>query len=140
LPWLRAHLEGDGASRAAFEALLASDARTTFLKECATTGVEVNPAETYPAPGLTLTARPNPFSPSTTIVLTLPEPARVRLIVYDASGRMVRALFEGPLPAGSVPIVWDGSDDRGRASVSGTYFARIEAMGAARTARLVLVR
>ena len=140
LPWLRAHLEGNGAARTAFDTLLASDARITYLKECATTGVAINPSETPPAPGLTLTARPNPFNPSTTIVFTLPESGRVRLIVHDANGRVVRTLLKGPLPAGPVTIMWDGADDRGRASASGAYFARLEAMGAARTARLVLVR
>jgi pimeloyl-ACP methyl ester carboxylesterase len=140
LSWLRAHLEGDGASWIAFETLLASDARTTYLEECALTGVAAGPSEAPPAQALSLTARPNPFNPSTTILLTLPAPVRGRVLVHDASGRLVRTLFEGPLPSGTVLIVWDGSDDADKISPSGVYFARIEAGGAARTAKLVLVR
>ena len=39
--------------------------------------------------------RPNPFNPATTLTYDLPEPTRVGLRIYDASGRVVRTLLDG---------------------------------------------
>ena len=43
---------------------------------------------------------PNPFNPSTEIRFALPEATDVRLIVYDALGREVARLANGPMGAG----------------------------------------
>ncbi|MDD5582971.1 MAG: lamin tail domain-containing protein [Candidatus Marinimicrobia bacterium] len=43
---------------------------------------------------------PNPFNPTTTIPLALPEAGRVKLVLYDISGRMVREIYNGDLDAG----------------------------------------
>lgn len=52
------------------------------------------------------TPRPNPTRRSATITLTLPEPAGVRLEVYDTLGRLVAVVAEGWQEAGasSYPI------------------------------------
>ncbi len=88
-----------------------------------------------------LAGHPNPFNPRTTLAFTLPRDGRVRLTIHDLAGRRVRVLANGPLTAGRHEIVWDGTDDTGRAVPSGTYLARLEGEGiASATRKLALVR
>jgi hypothetical protein len=73
---------------------------------------------------------PNPFNPSTTIRFVLPEAGRVRLIVYDVTGRVVRTLANVQRNAGAHAVVWNGRDDVGRAAASGVYVYRLTWTGA----------
>jgi len=71
---------------------------------------------------------PNPFNPSTAIQYRVPSPGgRVRLSVYDLSGRLVRTLVDSYRSGGEHLAVWRGLDDDGRAVSSGVYFYRLEA-------------
>src|SRR5262249_33440710 len=57
---------------------------------------------------------PNPAGASTMLSYALPQPARVRLAVYDTEGRRVRELVNGDRPAGRQQSRWDLQDDSGR--------------------------
>jgi len=83
---------------------------------------------------------PNPFNPSTSLVVSIPEEGPARLVVYDINGRMVRALVDGPLAAGVHRFVWDGRDSGGRAAASGVYIARLDSRGQSLTRLMTLVR
>jgi hypothetical protein len=87
-----------------------------------------------------LGAVPNPFNPSTEIVFALPAEGPVRVRLYDVSGRLVRVLADGILPAGENRLRWDGNDDRGRALASGVYYLRVQSADAVKGAALSLVR
>lgn len=83
---------------------------------------------------------PNPFNPATVITFMLPEPARVRLAVYDGIGREVALLADGQYGDGRYGIPFDAS----RLS-SGIYYYQIRAVlgnGAEhrRTRNMVLVK
>ena len=67
---------------------------------------------------------PNPFTERTALHLALPDAAQVSVEIYDISGRRVRTLESGVLPAGEHRVVWDRRDDRGREAASGIYFCR----------------
>jgi hypothetical protein len=70
---------------------------------------------------------PNPFNPTTAIQFRVPAPgSRVRLAVYDLSGRHVRTLVDAYRSGGEHLAVWRGMDDRGRKVGSGVYFYRLE--------------
>jgi hypothetical protein len=69
-------------------------------------------------------AYPNPFNPSITIRLYLPEQRELDLGVYDLQGRRVRTLHTGGISSGWHSMVWDGKDDAGRGQASGIYFMR----------------
>jgi len=85
--------------------------------------------------------QPNPFRSKTTIRFDLPESGFTRLAVYDVRGRLVRTLVEGPRPAGSGAIVWDGYAATGALAPAGVYFVKLESRGSAlRTQKIVLVR
>ncbi|MBM3319185.1 MAG: hypothetical protein FJY73_00715 [Candidatus Eisenbacteria bacterium] len=84
--------------------------------------------------------RPNPFNPAATIPFSLPERARVTLRVYSLDGRLVRTLADGERSAGDHEARWDGTDDRSRPVVSGTYLVRLAAGERSDTRKLHLVR
>ncbi len=83
---------------------------------------------------------PNPFNPRTTIRYDLAREDHVSLEVFDARGRRVRALVRGMQAAGEHAAVWDGRDERGRASSSGIYFYRLRAGGKEATGCCVLLK
>lgn len=85
-------------------------------------------------------ARPNPFGRETALSFTLPRAMAARLMITDVSGRRVRELWRGDLPAGSHTMRWNTLDDRGRRAASGIYFAALRAEGRLIRTRLVLLR
>ncbi len=92
-----------------------------------------------------LPGRPNPFSRTTTIQFDVPRtagasPARVRLRVYDMSGRLVRTLRDGPMEAGRFSIEWRGDDDEGRPLAAGVYACVLDTLLGRVTCRAVLLR
>jgi hypothetical protein len=88
-----------------------------------------------------LPVAPNPMGASGEIRFDLPAEGPVDIAVYDMAGRRVRSFMRGEsLPAGPHTIAWDGRDDRGAMLGNGIYFVRIQAAGAVRTTKAVLMR
>jgi hypothetical protein len=59
--------------------------------------------------GIDLAAGPNPFGGRTELRFTLSASARVRLAVYDATGRRVAGLIDGARPAGTHAATFDAT-------------------------------
>ncbi len=70
---------------------------------------------------------PNPFNPSTTIAVELPVQSKVKVVVYDLLGRVLRELADETRDAGYVEYLWDGKNDHGTMVSSGIYFCRVSA-------------
>jgi hypothetical protein len=94
---------------------------------------------------------PNPCRPTTNINYVLPynfandgllslEPYQVKIALYDAMGRQVRELVYHKQLPGMYHIVWDGKNNSGRLTASGTYFCRLEAGKFSATTRLVMMK
>ena len=83
---------------------------------------------------------PNPARGSATVMLELAREEEVGASVVDATGRCVRTLWRGVLPAGSVPLTWDGRDDRGRHVAAGIYWVELAIGGRREHRRLVFMR
>lgn len=83
---------------------------------------------------------PNPAPGPATVRFSLPQAAEVSLAVFDLSGRRVRELLRGGLPAGRHTARWDGRDTAGHAVASGFYFVRLEGTGAVATGRILVLR
>jgi hypothetical protein len=66
--------------------------------------------------------RPNPFNPTTQIRFGLPEPAEVRLEIFNVLGQRVTMLVNGRLDAGWHEVPFDASG-----LSSGIYLCRIQA-------------
>ena len=106
------------------------------------TDVAEPPVPTSVAPSARLLpASPNPFATMTRLGFDLPSGGDVRLEIFDASGRRIRA-FEGTgLPAGRGGFDWDGRSADGRELAPGVYFYRLDSNGRADgSGRVVRVR
>ena len=67
-------------------------------------------------------AYPNPFNPSTTISVSIPEATDISVDVFDLLGRPVANLLRGPVRAGTRLLTFEGD-----ALPSGTYIIRAQA-------------
>ncbi|MBN2069903.1 MAG: T9SS type A sorting domain-containing protein [Candidatus Krumholzibacteriota bacterium] len=83
---------------------------------------------------------PNPMNPVTIIKFGLDAPEFVSLRIYDAAGRLVRELVNGPMPAGYHDKLWDGRTDGGVLAASGVYFYKLSAGEYTETKKMVLLR
>lgn len=90
-----------------------------------------------PTGGVRLAAR---LGPAPALELDLPAAGRVRIALFDATGRHVRTLVDQSLEAGRTTWTWDGRDAAGRPVPRGLYFARLDSPFGERTARLLALR
>jgi hypothetical protein len=67
---------------------------------------------------------PQPARGEQELALSLPSPTRLRVMVYDVTGRAVRTLADEPVPAGVHHLSWDGRNNAGRQVPAGVYFIR----------------
>jgi hypothetical protein len=84
---------------------------------------------------------PIPCSGRTSVHFSLPGEDRVRLDVYDVSGRLVRVLLDGLARPGNHMVDWQGINSRGEPVPTGIYFVRLRTAGGYEAReQLVLVR
>jgi hypothetical protein len=83
---------------------------------------------------------PNPFNPTTVIRFQLRESGKVRLKIFDLTGKLVRTLLDGELQAGEQKILWDGRDQQGQTIASGVYFYELVAGSKIERKRMTVVR
>ena len=95
--------------------------------------VPIAPAELYQN-------NPNPFNPGTRIRWYIPFASRVRIRIFDVTGRPVRHLIDEKFDAGTGSTFWDGARDGGEAAASGVYFYRIEAGSFNDSKKMILIR
>jgi hypothetical protein len=103
--------------------------------ECEPTAVEETPKLGYRA-----NAVPNPFNPATTITFELAKPGRVKLVIYDVTGRKVRTLVDRDYQAGVHQVGWRGGSEGGATVASGVYYAVYSANGKSVRIKLTLLK
>ncbi len=84
--------------------------------------------------------RPNPFNPSTTIRYELRSRGRVRIEIYDVTGRLIRLLVDENAFPGQREVVWNGLDGRGRDVPSGVYVYLVKTPVREVSGRMTLIR
>ncbi len=85
-------------------------------------------------------AWPNPFNPSTNLSFDLPREGPARLAVYNLRGALVQVIHDGPLPAGSHTLRWDGRTGGGGGAASGMYFIRLDTAAGRATQAVTLLK
>ncbi len=86
---------------------------------------------------------PNPFNPTTTIRVGIPESGknqRVSLKIYDLLGKEVKTLADGPLQPGYHKFTWDGTNYSGNPVSSGIYFYQLRAGRKSIMHKMILLR
>jgi hypothetical protein len=83
---------------------------------------------------------PSPFRALTTIGFSLAQAGVVQVGVFDAGGRRVRTLVNGPRPAGPGILTWDGTGEDGTRLGSGLYFIELVGPGGRASRKVVRLR
>ena len=87
-----------------------------------------------------LGAWPNPFNPSVKVELYSAREQRIRVAVFDITGRRIRQLLDQEVPAGRLSVDWDGIDDNGNSVPSGVYLIQFQAKGTSDSRKVVLLK
>lgn len=103
---------------------------------CLTAGVPEPPS----ADALSIRPSPNPSARGTIMLVSGPAGSSARIVVFDASGRVVRQLWQGALSGQAFGVTWDGRDDSGREVPAGVYLLRLTTPAAETTSRVVVAR
>ncbi|MCF7814069.1 MAG: T9SS type A sorting domain-containing protein [Candidatus Cloacimonetes bacterium] len=85
---------------------------------------------------------PNPFNPQTSIALNLTETDKqnpVSVGIYNVKGQLVRTLVDNEVIT-NASIIWDGTDNTGRHTSSGMYFAKVNTQSNTITKKMVLLK
>jgi len=83
---------------------------------------------------------PNPFNPTTQIKYNLLKADNVVVKVYDVLGKEVKTLVNERLNAGEKVVMWNGTDNSGKAVSSGTYFVKLETSSGVDTKKMMLLK
>ncbi len=102
----------------------------------ATSGGQVLSVEISTAQEFMLgSAYPNPFNPTTSLSLDVPENGFVSVNVYNMTGQLVSTLADANMDAGSYSLTWDASD-----MSSGMYIVKAVMNGSVNVQKVMLLK
>lgn len=99
-----------------------------------TTGVEKNHSNTKPKT-IFISNYPNPFNPSTTLIITVPTTETYTISVYNSLGQQIQTLHQGILPSGSYSFHFDATY-----LSSGLYFVRVQNRSKANIHKMTFIK
>lgn len=79
---------------------------------------------------------PNPMGTKANIEFTIPHKKSVNIEVFDASGRLVKTLYEGEHLPGTYSTSWDGTNEEGKPLRAGVYFIKAKGIGESKVIKL----
>ena len=83
---------------------------------------------------------PNPFNPTTSFYIDVPESGNLLVRVYDVNGRLVKELINTHVEVGRVSSKWSGKNDFGVMSPTGIYFLQVETGSNYHVQKLALIK
>lgn len=83
---------------------------------------------------------PNPFNPETIIGYHLAISKKVKLVIYNSLGEVVKTLVNSYQSAGEHSVVWDGTDEMGRNVSSGVYIYQLQSGKTTISKKMMLLR
>ena len=103
------------------------------------TGIFEQPGEAPMAFGFSLLTS-NPARSEVRFQFDMPYQGLVNFSVFDIVGRQILNSDYSNISAGTHTLVWNRTDNRGRAVANGVYFYRVQAAGNVATGKLILVQ
>ncbi len=97
--------------------------------------IQDNPTQETPAEFAFLPNYPNPFNLETRLMFSVPSTSRVRLTIFDITGRQVAVVVDGWVSAGIHQYIWDAGG-----FPSGIYYAHLTANGSYQLQKLILIK
>ena len=85
-------------------------------------------------------AYPNPMLRTVRIPFDSGTPRRLRLDLFDVTGRLVATLFDGEAAPGPQHVTWNGRNAEGVSASAGLYFYRLSDGNSALTRKLLLIK
>ena len=124
---------------------LESNSNRSNTEEIALSVLKAILPERLPTKTQLLANYPNPFNPETWIPFQLAKDSIVTAKIYDVTGKQIRTIELGHIPAGNYvesnrAIYWDGRTKDGEQVSSGTYFYQIEAGDHTETRKMVILK
>jgi len=84
---------------------------------------------------------PNPFNSQTNITISLVKNEVISLRIFDISGRRIKTLVDNEKrETGFYNFIWDGKNDHGSLTASGTYYALLQTQDTVRAIKLLQMR
>jgi len=83
---------------------------------------------------------PNPFATKASIAFDIASSSVTTVRIFDASGRLIRTLVDGPLEPGRYTIEWDGAGVHGLPVGAGVYFCLLRSGATSEMRRMTLIR
>lgn len=84
---------------------------------------------------------PNPFNPETTISFSVSQNSMfVNLEIYNLKGQKVKQIVNMQLPAGDHAVLWNGTDETGKAVSSSIYFYKMKVGKFVSTKKMILLK
>jgi len=83
---------------------------------------------------------PNPFGQKITFVFSLSQAQRVRISVYDITGRTVATLLDQEKEKGKHLIVWNAKDQSNKTVPPGIYFYQMVCEKTAYSGKIILLK
>ncbi len=117
----------------------ATHGRGMFSAPLTVTGVQ-NTNSNIPTTFHVFQNYPNPFNPSTIIQYSLPQANKVKIVVYDISGKEIAILADNFQNAGTYNVTWTGKNNSGQQVASGIYFYSVQAGNFSQTNKMVLLK
>jgi hypothetical protein len=84
-----------------------------------------------------ISVSPNPVAEAALVRYEVPRNTTVSVSVFDASGRLVRRLVQGPVSAGEHQLSWNCTARDGRVVAPGVYFIRLQNGSSAGTCKVL---
>lgn len=107
-----------------------------ILKDCSPVTTDVPEAPD----SARLSLARSPAVGSATFSLSMPQPGRAVVTVYDAAGRVVATPVDRELSAGVTEVRWNGLTNEGVQAASGVYFFRLDTPSGTDLGRVTLIR
>lgn len=83
---------------------------------------------------------PNPFNPNTTLSFSIPDAGRIRIHIYDGTGRLIDAYASTMLSAGAHQFEWDGKNKNHQDVPTGIYLGEVRFNNHRQTIKMQLIR